>query len=682
MEYVKKRGAGRVWAWLLLWLCCWLWPERLSGQGQELTPIYQIQGEGAATLLEGRVVDSFGVVTAVRETGFFLQDPTGDGRAETSDGIYVYTRQRPLVAVGDCVRVRQAEVDEFYDKTELVRPQAIEPSRGCAGHPTVLTMLPEGVGKMEPYEGMRVGVAPFEGILHGPTRRYSGEEAEVAVVLAGRQPYVSGGRIFYDEPLEQAQLLYLNSAAGSALPDLRHGDRVRVAGGAAVVDYNFGKYQLLLLPGSQIERVASAAGQPDPAAPAASDHFTVCSYNMNGMGSGSDQYPEPARYQREMERRAETIARWLGGCTVVGLQEAGTPRDAEQLAERLRADYGLAYTATALPGPQSASRSFPLTNALLTRTDRVQILAVEAFQGCSERDYGVQEVGACPLGQYPLFDRPVLAVDLAVQGAWGEPFAISVWVNHWKSKSGDERANLPRRVAQAQQVAGWAQHKLAAETALVVLGDLNDFLDSSSVEALRTGTDPALLQLYAWLPVLDRYSYIYNGASQTLDYLLVSRSLEKLVGEVQVVRVNADQPSPLQPETAGALHSSDHDPLLARIWPQGVGWVAGDFGHADLRFSWEERSGRTVGEAVTDANGEVRFWNLPPGAYQAELQAPAHLVLSSTEVAFTVVSGENRIHGEVRHRTSLAGVELAVWGARLVADPTAGQAANSEVENR
>ena len=162
----------------------------------------------------------------------------------------------------------------------------------------------------------------------------------------------------------------------------------------------------------------------------------------------------------------------------------------------------------------------------------------------------------------------------------------------------------------------------------------------------------------------------------------MSRRLEKLVGEVQVVRVNADQPSPLQPETAGALHSSDHDPLLARIWPQGVGWVAGDFGHADLRFSWEERGGRTVGEAVTDANGEVRFWNLPPGAYQAELQAPAHLVLSSTEVAFTVVSGENRIHGEVRHRTSLAGVELAVWGARLVAEHAASLAANSEVENR
>jgi hypothetical protein len=275
-----------------------------------------------------------------------------------------------------------------------------------------------------------------------------------------------------------------------------------------------------------------------------------------------------------------------------------------------------------------------------------------------------------------------LAVDLAVQGEWGEPFAVSVWVNHWKSKSGDERANLPRRVAQAQQVAGWAQHKLAAGAALVVLGDLNDFLDSLPVEALRAGTDPALLQLYGWLPALERYSYIYNGASQTLDYLLVSRSLEKLVGEVQAVRVNADQPSPLQPETAGALHSSDHDPLLARIWPQGVGWVAGDFDHAGVRVSWKERSGRTVGEAVTDASGEVRFWNLPPGVYQAELQAPAHLVLSSTKVAFTVVSGENRIHEETRHRTSLAGVELAVWGARLVADPTAGQAANSEVENR
>ena len=132
--------------------------------------------------------------------------------------------------------------------------------------------------------------------------------------------------------------------------------RITAADGApaaAILDYNFGKYQLLLLPGSRVEMVSGAERTPAKATPASDMEFTLCSYNLMRMGSGSAQHPDPADYDHELRRRAAAIADWLAGCTVIGLQEAGQPRDVELLATLLTNEYGLPYMATALPGPQS-----------------------------------------------------------------------------------------------------------------------------------------------------------------------------------------------------------------------------------------------------------------------------------------------------------------------------------------
>jgi hypothetical protein len=57
-----------------------------------LVATYQIQGSGDTSPLQGQTVAVRGVVTAVFPglRGFYIQDPTGDGDPNTSDGLFVY----------------------------------------------------------------------------------------------------------------------------------------------------------------------------------------------------------------------------------------------------------------------------------------------------------------------------------------------------------------------------------------------------------------------------------------------------------------------------------------------------------------------------------------------------------------------------------------------------------------
>lgn len=92
----------------------------LTVTGAPIT-IMQIQGHGAASLLNNQNVTTTGVVTIVGPKGFFMQDPTGDGDPTTSDGIYVFTSSAPSVSVGNAVLVA-AKVQEYSGSTELTAP--------------------------------------------------------------------------------------------------------------------------------------------------------------------------------------------------------------------------------------------------------------------------------------------------------------------------------------------------------------------------------------------------------------------------------------------------------------------------------------------------------------------------------------------------------------------------------
>ena len=64
---------------------------------------------------EGVVVGDFEGTAA--NSGFYIQDPTGDGNTATSDGIFVFTGNANTVNVGDKVRVTGFARERFTQTT-------------------------------------------------------------------------------------------------------------------------------------------------------------------------------------------------------------------------------------------------------------------------------------------------------------------------------------------------------------------------------------------------------------------------------------------------------------------------------------------------------------------------------------------------------------------------------------
>ena len=93
-----------------------------------------------------------------------------------------------------------------------------------------------------------------------------------------------------------------------------------------------------------------------------------------------------------------------------------------------------------------------------------------------------------------------------------------------------------------------------------MVGDLNDYQFSSALASLRTGTadgsgSSILTDLITTLPANQQYTYDYEGVSEVLDHILLTRGISRFA--YQVVHVNAEY----------ANQVSDHDPQVVDITP-------------------------------------------------------------------------------------------------------------------
>ncbi|MCA1998841.1 MAG: 5'-nucleotidase C-terminal domain-containing protein, partial [Hyphomicrobiales bacterium] len=180
--------------------------------------------------------------------------------------------------------------------------------------------------------------------------------------------------------------------------------------------------------------------------------------------------------------------------------------------------------------------------------------------------------------------RPPLAATFTFNGE-----TVTVINNHFSSKGGSQpllgSAQPPangsevQRAAQAQAVNSFIDALLAndPDANVVVAGDLNEFPFEQPMSVLKgeatisgydvPGTDPGaatatytpggtaiLTDLGETLPESERFDYVFEGNSQTLDHILVTNNLTGR-SAFDVVRVNADF----------GVQTSDHDPLLAAI---------------------------------------------------------------------------------------------------------------------
>ncbi len=204
--------------------------------------------------------------------------------------------------------------------------------------------------------------------------------------------------------------------------------------------------------------------------------------------------------------------------------------------------------------------------------------------------------------------------------------------NHWVAKLPDDplmgRVQPPQqpsetqRVQQATAVRDFTRSILAAnaQANVVVLGDLNDLQFSDAVHTLDA---TPLEDLIMTLPENERYTYDFEGNSETLDHILLSDALAAGSFSYDVVHVNAEF----------ADQASDHDPQVVRLTltrpsSLAVADAHGTYGgtatlSATLSSGGSPVAGRTVsftlngapaGSATTDAGGVATVSGVPFGS--------------------------------------------------------------------
>jgi hypothetical protein len=100
---------------------------------------YEIQGAGHLSEYVGQQVTTTGIVTAVGNNGYYVQDATGDGNAATSDAIFVATASKAALAIGSAVSVSGtvAEIGSTANLTvtTITGSSFTVTSTGCARRP-------------------------------------------------------------------------------------------------------------------------------------------------------------------------------------------------------------------------------------------------------------------------------------------------------------------------------------------------------------------------------------------------------------------------------------------------------------------------------------------------------------------------------------------------------------------
>ncbi len=226
--------------------------------GDPFTPIYDIQGSGSSSPIDGQVVETEGVITGDFQAsnqlnGFFIQDPVGDGDPATSDGIFVYAPGNSL-NVGDAVRVK-GTVDEFFGWTEITSVSNIAVCGTGSVASTNVSLPVADTGIWEQYESM---LLTFPQTLSATDNYNLGRYGEVSLSVNGRlfnptqivdpgtaandmQDLNDRSRILLDDGSTIQNPLPLPPYLG---PDntLRVGDTVDNLTG--VLGYGFGSYRL------------------------------------------------------------------------------------------------------------------------------------------------------------------------------------------------------------------------------------------------------------------------------------------------------------------------------------------------------------------------------------------------------------------------------------------------------
>ncbi|MFD7655084.1 endonuclease/exonuclease/phosphatase family protein [Actinosynnema sp. NPDC059797] len=565
--------------------------------------IRDIQGTTRVSPLAGqRVAGVPGVVTAVRNTGdrgFWFQDTAPDGDPRTSEGLFVYTAGlNPTVEPGDDVLVTGTVAEYRPDGdtpsnslqtlTELTGATVTVKSKGNPlPTPEVLSVpagyLPTAGGGsieqlpldpatyaldyFESREGMYVQANDLRVV--GPTNNYN----ETFVTLKPDQnPTARGGTIYlgYDQPNNGR----IKVKPGSATPVKSNvGDTWRGATVGNVEYANFGGYTLAA---KSVGEHVPGGIQPEVTDAQRGYELSVATYNVENLAATNDQ--------AKFDRLAAAVVRNLANPDIVVLEEIqddnGTTNDGTVTAEATLARFTDAIAAAG--GPRYRWRQIDPVNgadggapggnirvAFLFNPARVSFVdrpggdattPVEVVKQRGRAALSVSPGRIAPADQAWESSRKPLAGEFKFRGR-----TVFVVANHFNSKGGDQamhgryqepnRSSEVQRLQQAALLKGFVDRVKAVDKGanVVLAGDINDYQFSPVVNSLTAGGQ--VVALMDTLPAAERYSYVFEGNSQTLDHILISSNITRY--RYDVVHVNAEF----------ADQASDHDPQVVKLRP-------------------------------------------------------------------------------------------------------------------
>nr|WP_205752871.1 endonuclease/exonuclease/phosphatase family protein [Cryptosporangium phraense] len=552
------------------------------------TRIHDVQGAAHLSPLRGTAVSVPGIVTAKASNGFYLQDPQPDRDARTSEAILVFTGSAPTVAVGDAVTV-EGTVSEFrpggadgvanLTTTELTSPTVTVTSSGnplpkaTVLHPPTSVIendahgdveqagtfdpAQDGLDYYESLESMRVTVANAQAV--GPTNSFN----ELPVVTSGAGPRSARGGIVLRPNDANPERIILDDGLGFTPPKVDVGARATTAP-TGVVSYSFGNVKIALTAATTF----TGTLKPETTRADTGTELSIGTFNVENLDPGDP----PAKFAR----LASIIVTNLRAPDVLALEEVqddtGATDDGTVAADQTYAKLIAAITAAGGPAYQyrqidpvddqdggepggnirvgflfAPSRGVTFANA--PAGDSTTPVAVSG--GHLTLNPGRID----PANDAWADSRKPLVGEFVYRGQH-----VFVIANHFASKGGDQplfgrfqppaTPSATKRTAQARLVNDFVK-KLPAGARIAVIGDLNDFEFSTAVKTVA-GTQ--LIDLPATLPVSQRYTYVFDGNSQVLDHILLSKAAARSYS-YDIVHVNAEY----------ADQASDHDPQLVRL---------------------------------------------------------------------------------------------------------------------
>lgn len=495
-----------------------------SLSAQKEMAIAAVQGPGETSPFVGQTVKVKGIVTARTRTGFFIQTPDdkADGDPLTSEGIFVYTRERPAAdaAIGNEVSV-SGRVEEFRPRadadalpiTEISADRdgvsLIGPSRPLPA-PVILTLKDTSAnipGEWERFEGMRVAIETatvvgatggrldainetirsdgiFFAVVKGTPRPFREPGIDIRTVTPGSQaaqwkkdiPRLS---VFDSNP----EVLRIDTSEQEGSSPIDVTAKVEITGITGVMHFGYGRYTILTDASRRPSPASAIRPVPMPDPPAG--QFVIASSNIESFFDDRDapgikeDILTPAAFDRRLSKISMVVRDYLKMPDILATVEIEDINALKRLADRINSDAVKAgkadpkYQAILFEGNDGRG----IDNGFLVKTTTVTVV--------SAKQIGKDEKFRNPVtgNDDMLNDRTPIVLEAVVKDAAGAAaFPVTVVVNHLKSYRGvDDPKDGPnvrmKKKLQAEYLAKWvnARQKASPTERILLVGDFNAF---------------------------------------------------------------------------------------------------------------------------------------------------------------------------------------------------------------